>query len=74
VPPTEPTAPAPAPDSGTNDIGNTVDQVDDTVTDATGIDLGLGDKTKGVTDIVDGAVGGLTGGRGLGLENVDLTP
>ena len=35
---------------------------------ATGIDLGLPDKTKPITDILDNTVGGVTGGRGLGLK------
>jgi hypothetical protein len=64
--------PPPPTDNGTNDVGGVVDEVDETVEDVTGIDAGLGDATKGITDILDGAVGGLTGGEGLGLDQVEI--
>ncbi len=51
---------------------NVVNQVDQAVTDATGVNLDLSGKTSGVTGAVDDAVGGVTGGKGLGLGQVDV--
>lgn len=73
TPPTEPTTPTPAPTpTSGGDAGHLVDEVDSAVNDVTGTDLNLGGATQGATDVVDNAVGGLTGGRGLGLDNVDV--
>jgi hypothetical protein len=55
-------APGPAPGGGGGgDVAGVVGEVDDTVTGTTGIDLGLGDKTKPITDAVDGVIDGLNG-------------
>ncbi len=66
-PPTSPPAP-----TGSSDVGNLAEEANDAVTDVTGTDLNLDGATKGITDTVDNAVGGLTGGRGLGLDGVDV--
>ncbi len=53
-------------------MSNVVNQVDQAVTDATGVNLDLSGKTSGVTGAVDNAVGGVTGGKGLGLGQLDV--
>jgi hypothetical protein len=55
--------PSPAPGGGPASTGDLVGEVDRAVGGATGLDLGLGEKTKPITDSVDKAVEGLTGGR-----------
>ena len=71
-PPGLPDPPVPPPDGGTNDVGGLVDEVDETVEDVTGINPDLGGATGGITDAVDGAVGNLTDGRGLGLDQIEI--
>lgn len=68
LPPPPPEPPAPT----VGDLGNTVNQVNDTVEGATGIDLDLGGKTGGITGGLDEVIRGITGGRGLGLDQLEL--
>lgn len=49
-----------------------VGETDNTVKDATGLDLGVEEKTKPITDVRDDTLKGLGGGTGLGLGNVKL--
>ncbi len=70
-PPVDP--PVPPPDSvPVGDTAGAVNEVNDTVKGATGIDLGLGDTTKGLTDVIDGTIKDITGGRGLGVGKTNL--
>ena len=64
--------PPPTPTGDTGDVGSVVNDVDNAVEDTTGLDLDLGGKTSGVTGAVDDVVGGLTGGQGLGLDDVQV--
>lgn len=70
APPTEPPPVPPAEPTG--DVAGLVDEVDETVQGATGIDLGLGAVTEPATGILDKAVKGLNGGRPLGLGVAEL--
>lgn len=70
-PPPAPPPPTPIP-SGNGDLSNLVNEVDETVAGATGIDPALGSTTKPITDPIDGAIGSLTGGHGLGVGDIDL--
>lgn len=72
APPQAPPAPPPAAPVPTGDVSHLVNEIDETVTGVTGLDLDLGGKTKPITDILDNTVNALTGGRGLGLGNLNL--
>lgn len=71
-PPASPADPAPAPVEG--GVGGVVQEVDDTVAGATGINPGLGGITKPITDPIDDTINGVTGDLGLGevVPPVDL--
>lgn len=69
-PPTEP--PPEPPGQPTGDVAGVVDELDETVQGATGVDLGLGALTEPATGILDTTVKGLNGGKPLGLGDAEV--